>query len=137
MREDLDKLLCEKYPKIFKDRNAPMTVTAMCWGFPGDGWFNIIDMLCGAIQYHIDNVTYWKDGVESHCPQVVATQVKEKYGALRFYYCGGDDTIDGMVDMAEYMSKQTCEECGLPGVLRAGGWVRTLCGVHAKVRENG
>ena len=33
MREELDKLLCEKYPLLFKDRNADMRTTAMCWGF--------------------------------------------------------------------------------------------------------
>ena len=47
MNEILDKQLCEKYPLLFKDRNADMRTTAMCWGFDhGDGWFNIIDTLC-------------------------------------------------------------------------------------------
>ena len=47
MNEQLDKQLCEKYPLLFKDRNADMRTTAMCWGFEhGDGWFNIIDTLC-------------------------------------------------------------------------------------------
>ena len=39
MKDELDKQLCEKYPKIFKDRYAPMTETCMCWGFDiGDGF---------------------------------------------------------------------------------------------------
>lgn len=47
MNEELDKQLCDKYPLLFKDRNADMKTTAMCWGFcHGDGWFNIIDTLC-------------------------------------------------------------------------------------------
>jgi hypothetical protein len=47
MNEQLDKQLCEKYPLLFKDRNADMRTTAMCWGFAhGDGWFNIVDTLC-------------------------------------------------------------------------------------------
>ncbi len=33
MREELDKLLCEKYPRMFVNRNADMRETAMCWGF--------------------------------------------------------------------------------------------------------
>ena len=50
MKEELDKALCEKYPLIFRDRNAPMTETAMCWGIcTGDGWYNIIDTLCGLL----------------------------------------------------------------------------------------
>jgi hypothetical protein len=58
MKQELDKLLCEKYPKMMVNRNAPMTETCMCWGFDcGDGWFNILDQLMGSIQHHID----WKE----------------------------------------------------------------------------
>lgn len=141
MREELDKTLVEKYPKIFADRYKPMTETAMCWGFEcSDGWFNIINQLCSNIQSHID----WKNSqrelllkdnpykrtIPDEVVQVVATQVKEKFGTLRFYYDGGDDKIDGMVRMAESMSAVTCETCGAPGSTRGGGWIRTLCDHH-------
>ena len=157
MRKELDELLCEKYPKIFRDRNAPMNQTCMCWGFDcGDGWFNIIDMLCANIQSHIDNIERqqgytieWNKNVndpdfewtafvnreERPVPelidQVVAIQVKEKFGTLRFYYNGGDDFINGLERMAESMSAVICEECGNPGKSRSGGWIRTLCDKHA------
>ena len=56
MREELDRKLVEKYPKIFAQRGKSMRETAMCWGFEcGDGWYNIIDKLCANIQSHIDN----------------------------------------------------------------------------------
>ena len=58
MRQKLDKLLCEKYPKMMVNRNKDMKETCMCWGFEcGDGWFNILDQLMGNIQHHID----WKE----------------------------------------------------------------------------
>jgi hypothetical protein len=58
MKLELDKLLCEKYPKMMVNRNKDMKETCMCWGFEcGDGWFNILDQLMGSIQHHID----WKD----------------------------------------------------------------------------
>jgi hypothetical protein len=63
-------------------------------------------------------------------PQVVAEQIKEKFGTLRFYYRGGDDQIRGMVSMAESMSAVSCETCGAPGKQRGGGWIRTLCEDH-------
>lgn len=141
MREELDKLLCEKYPKMFVNRNADMKETAMCWGFEhGDGWFNIIDHLCHNIQSHID----WKNGqrerllkdnpynqkIPDEVPQVVVDQVKEKFGTLRFYYHGGDDAIDGMVRMAESMSAVMCETCGAPAKRRGGGWIYTACDAH-------
>ena len=58
MKQELDKLLCEKYPKMMVNRNKNMQETCMCWGFAcGDGWFNILDQLMGSIQHHID----WKE----------------------------------------------------------------------------
>jgi hypothetical protein len=67
--------------------------------------------------------------------QVVASQVKEKYGTLRFYYDGGDERISGMVTLAEGMSAVTCEQCGSPGKIRNGGWIQTLCETHYQEKE--
>ena len=132
MKQELDKLLCERYPKMMVNRNLTMQETCMCWGFEcGDGWFNILDQLMGNIQHHID----WKNKKEEVVAQVTLDQVKEKFGTLRFYYTGGDDVIDGMVRMAESMSGVTCEECGNPGKRIGGGWVTTLCEEHAKARD--
>jgi hypothetical protein len=184
MKQELDELLVKKYPRIFRDRYGSMMTTAMCWGFEhGDGWFNIIDLACAAIQNHINHsrerrardlrynralaraqkgdmvglyryFTYGKDKtnwsdytietaereakenkprpVAEVCPQVIASQVKEKFGTLRFYTYGGDDYCHGVIDMAEYMSGRTCEECGTPGKRTSGGWISTLCEKHAE-----
>lgn len=158
MRKELDERLCAKYPLIFRDRHADPSKTCMYWGFDcGDGWYNILDALCANIQNHINNrldqikrAEKWNANVndpeyewtaivdrkEREIPepieQVVAIQVKEKFGDLRFYYSGGDDYIQGVVDMAEYMSRRTCEVCGSPGVPRNGGWIKVLCDEHSK-----
>ena len=124
MREELDTLLCERYPKMMVNRNLHMTETCMCWGFEcDDGWFNILNQLMVNIQNHID----WKNREKEVVPQVTLDQVKEKFGTLRFYYTGGDDYISGMVTMAESMSGVTCESCGLPGERKGGGWIKTIC----------
>jgi hypothetical protein len=143
---ELDKLLCEKYPKMMVNRHKPMTETCMCWGFDcGDGWFNILDQLMGNIQSHID----WKNSqrerllennphnitVPEYVNQVTLDQVKEKFGTLRFYYTGGDDYIRGLVSMAESMSGVTCEECSKPGTTEGPGWIRTLCEEHRNERN--
>lgn len=158
MREELDKQLCEKYPLIFRDRNEDPSKTCMYWGFScDDGWYAILDNLCAVIQSHIDhsvkNIEWtrkWNANVndpdyiwdsfaareERPVPepveQVVAVQVKEKFGGLRFYYNGGDDYIRGVVSMAEAMSYVTCETCGAPGKLRGDRWVQTLCDTHGE-----
>ena len=131
MKQELDELLCQKYPKMMVNRNKDMTETCMCWGFDcGDGWYNILDQLMGNIQHHIDwNNKNFEKGYAQYkqVPQVTLDQVKEKFGTLRFYYTGGDDVIDGMVRMAESMSGVICEECGNQGERKGGGWVRTIC----------
>lgn len=67
--------------------------------------------------------------------QVTVDQVKEKFGTLRFYYSGGDDTISGLVNMAESMSAVTCEKCGNVGRRRGTGWISTLCNEHSKEED--
>jgi len=64
-----------------------------------------------------------------HYPFVEATQVKEKFGTLRFYLDTPlGDEIDALVDKAEAASGVTCEACGCPGSLRCRkGWYSTLC----------
>jgi len=59
MSPELDKYLCEKYPKIFSERNKSPQESCMHWGLEcGDGWFFIIDSLCYRIQRHIDHPPY-------------------------------------------------------------------------------
>ena len=131
MKPEQDKQLCEKYPKIFKNRFGSIQKTCMAWGFEcGSGWFDIIDTLCGAIQDHVDWKIRLMSVEEREDFQVIADQVKEKFGGLRFYYSGGDDKIKGMVDMAERMSCKTCELCGSLGSGRAknkSAWIGIRC----------
>ena len=122
MKTELEKILVKKYPKIFRDYHGDMMETCMAWGMScGDGWFNLIDTLCGSIQGMIDNNPHLK------IPQVVASQVKEKFGGLRFYFSGGDDYISGMVSFAESISMTICEACGKPGKISNKGWITVRC----------
>jgi hypothetical protein len=132
MTNELDEKLCAKYPKIFVDRHGDMRSTAMCWGIEcGDGWYWLIDNLCQTIQSYLDNNKHL--GIS----QVIAVQVKEKYGTLRFYYSGGDETVGGMVWFAEHLSGRICESCGsAKDVAKTqGGWIQTLCGVCRQEEE--
>ena len=55
------------------------------------------------------------------------SQVKEKFGTLR-YYCPVNDRISVFVRLAERLSAKTCEDCGDFGKLgNAGGWYSTKC----------
>lgn len=130
MSPDLQEKLFLKYPDIFQQKDMSMMQTCMCWGIEcNDGWYDLINQLCHEIKLHID-FNLGKDE-KKDLVQVQATQVKEKYGTLRFYHTGGNKFIDGLVWMAEGMSRHLCEICGSPGFLREGSWVTTRCdGCH-------
>jgi len=122
----------EKFPNMFAKPYGGFSV--------GQGWWDIIESLCA----QIDGYTKWKNNtrearlidnpynsiIPDAVPQVVVAQIKEKFGGLRFYYDGGDDTIDGMIRMAESWASHSCETCGNKGIRRGGGWIRTLCDKH-------
>ena len=137
MKQELQNKLFEKYPKIFSQKDLSAQETAMCWGVTcGDGWYTLIDTLCGNIKNRVDNFNRFKP--EEAWMSCQATQVKEKYGGLRFYTEGGDDEIDGMISMAESMSYHICSECAKPSVPQKGrGWIYTLCSECQAERELG
>jgi len=77
MDKKLELELVKKYPSLYQDYNGNMKYTCMCWGFScGNGWFNIIDNLSKQIT----------DLEKKYNIKVIADQVKEKFGGLRFYY---------------------------------------------------
>lgn len=130
--EDYDafeKRMKEKYPKLLSGRYGGFAV--------GPGWWPILEALCNQIHNHVE----WKQNqLEKYqrgdgCLDVTVNQIKEKFGELRFYYSGGNDTVDGMVRMAEEWASHTCEECGAPGTIRGGGWIKVLCDEHEAERQ--
>jgi hypothetical protein len=89
MKPELEKILLEKYPKIFVDSNKSSRESAMAWGCEcGDGWFDIIDRLCQTLSnLYTSAIPVGSEGyMVVDAPAVVATQIKEKFGTLRFYY---------------------------------------------------
>ena len=101
MKQELDKLLCERYPKMMVNRNKGMQETCMCWGFEcGDGWFNILDQLMGNIQHHID----WKDKQRNWAIQhnAIVTQCRE--GIFDLF----EESMKSVVD-PEYKEKRLAE----------------------------
>ena len=112
MNEKNTKKLCDDFPRIF-----PQPFYFEC----GDGWFNLIYKLCA----DIDSVCEKLKLSDHNWPH--ASQIKEKYGGLRFYTdCALNEVYD-LIEAAENLSLVTCQGCGLPGKTRDGGWIRTLC----------
>lgn len=112
MRDDLTGVMTTRYPELYGQH----------FGFEHhDGWHSLIDALSEAL------VT----GAEvAGRPPPRASQVKEKFGTLRWYF-GGDAYDDGAIDLAEEMSGRICERTGRPGRLgsRGGWWATRAAGV--------
>jgi hypothetical protein len=64
------------------------------------------------------------------------TQVKEKFGSLRFYATRLTETMDAVVNRTENQSSTTCELCGVAGSIHViRGWLITLCPACARNKE--
>ena len=79
------------------------------------GWNKIIGPLVEFCQRH---------NIQIH-------QIKEKFGALRFYTSSAPDVFYDMVRIAEWGSTLTCEICGEAGTNECiNGWYATHCPEH-------
>jgi len=117
MKQELQQELVNKYPKLYKDYGGNPRETCLAFGFEcGDGWYNIIADLSEKL---------------SKYEEIFATQVKEKFGSLRFYIgpCNKEnwDEVYKLISEAESKSAETCEVCGKPGKTVGRQWLRTLC----------
>jgi hypothetical protein len=136
MNQENTEKLYTNYPILYEQKDLDETQSAMCFGFEcGDGWYKIIDELSNKIEM-FNNL---KVGVK-----ITATQVKEKFGTLRFYHDFVFETedkkltdtiyniVDDLITIAEWKTEHTCEVCGERGELRNDSWIRCLCEKHAK-----
>lgn len=120
MNEQLESYLCSRYPKLLSTKGAGCL---SLFGFEcQDGWFALIYAASELIQRHL---------IHEDSGQIVASQVKEKFGGLRFYYHGGGDYVEAVVDLVERLSESICELCGAPGFIRErNGWLSARCEAH-------
>jgi hypothetical protein len=109
-----------------------------------EGWFPLLEDTLQVI-----GSSQWYDGKlgkdVTYLDFIKLAQVKEKFGALRFYYSFRDNPhnyekkniskearyyIDGIIRFAEFRSIKTCQECGNVGRTHNLGWIMTLCDEH-------
>lgn len=101
------------------------------WEF-GFGWDGLIESLAAAIDREMERdpriSTGYVDEQGLEMPPFRITQMKEKFGGLRFYYEGGNIRIHGLAEMTEQMSYSICEVCSDIGQQsKNGAWMSTLC----------
>jgi hypothetical protein len=106
--------LIQKYPTVFKDLDH---LDFSC----EDGWISLLDDLCESLEEELESVP--KEIREDF----YVVQIKEKFGALRFYTSICYPDLDDLISYAEKKSAKICEFCGASGELRKQGWLNTRC----------
>lgn len=122
MTQEKTKILVESFPNLYKHN-----MVFEC----ADGWYNLLYDL--SVQLEKIIVEYKKNNPDDSDWHPYASQVKEKYGTLRFYMSTYLDDFDDYINKAEDMSGETCEVCGDKGELFSRGhWYMTRCKEHRK-----
>lgn len=121
MKQELQQKLYDDFPDLYQQRHWSIQASCMPWGMEcGSGWEPLIRKL--------------SEDITAIAPDVQASQVKEKFGGLRFYFSGGNDEVYELVNAAEDESYKICENCGSrDGVTQSKGWIKTEC---KKCRDN-
>jgi hypothetical protein len=115
----------KEFPELFSNKHSSAGF------YLPKGWSRVVWNLCSLIEWHLK---YHKEPKPK--PQVV--QVKEKFGGLRFYINGGDETINAFITFAESMCSGICQSCGTnQGVERKTDryWMNTRCGSCRETEE--
>jgi len=128
---DLEKQLkiCSAAPSVFY--RTPMGETTEI-PFPfecGNGWADLLYDAAVKLNAYLETMP--KEVRED----IVAMQVKEKYGTLRFYISYYNDEIDAIIREAEKKSCTTCETCGKKGKTRGKFWLYTACDEHTREED--
>ncbi len=111
MSPENEKILKDKFPNLYSQ-----DFYFSC----DDGWFELIKNL----SQDITNINQ----------TITAFQVKEKFGALRFYTDGClNEKIQELISLAETISFKTCEICGSFGkTINYRNYLKTYCEIHSK-----
>lgn len=111
-------------------------------------WDNIIDRICFIPSYtELDDMPDgWRKafGIQmckelkkalkqyNYLYKYRITQIKEKYGSLRWYSNGSPNGCEyPIINKYEALSKRTCIVCGKPAKYISTGWISPYCEEHA------
>ena len=124
MRRELELQLANDFPFMRRNpnnnQNGCINDSYSAFGCEcGDGWYNLLSNLCTEI-----TSAYAEKGLKAN---IEVSQVKEKYGSLRFY-SNGSLNIEEIISKYEDISERTCELCGQPGkTFVRNEWWMTRC----------
>jgi hypothetical protein len=126
MYSKLEKKLINNFPNLYMGKNMTIEQNLNCLRFEcGSGWYDLIYNLSSKLEKLIIGYKA-EDCNEDFYP--IASQVKSKFGTLRFYMSTSTDEMENLIREAEKDSARICEFCGKDGELICqNGWYTTLC----------
>ena len=131
MTQGNTKKLYEAFPSLYRGRDKSPQESSMYWGFQcEDSWFDLIWNISQAIEDEARD-----RGLKPQSKKwPEATQVKQKFGTLRFGLVNYSDTTDVLTHKTRLASENICDVCGAlaSSVDNARRWCQTLCGKHAE-----
>jgi len=121
MRQDLEQQLKRRFPTLY-----PPHFTF----YVADGWFDVLWALSDDLE---------RMGLALPVrSKLNVQQVKEKFGALRFYVTHAPEEIRQRIQKAQADSERTCELCGQPGqiMVKSFFWAaRCPACIEADIRQ--
>lgn len=118
VKPELEEILYAAAPKLFREHKLSAMESCMGRGIEcGDGWFSLL----------LEAATE----LEALDDEIIAVQVKEKFGSLSFYLRQQPPEADAILDRAHDRSISECETCGAAGRRQGRGYTRTTCTKHA------
>jgi len=63
------------------------------------------------------------------------TDIKEKYGSLRWYDAGANEEVYKVISKYEEISSVTCISCGKPATKITKGWITPVCDRHYPINH--
>ena len=145
--KERNRKLCERYPFLIP-ANPWTGVRMTCAGFwpdepervpeydyeytelddMPDGWrIAFGEQMCEEIREAL-----LKHGGEEALDRYRIAQIKEKFGALRWYDFDGNEDTDAVIDKYEAISERTCIQCGKPAWCISTWWISPWCEECAK-----
>lgn len=119
MNNSNERRISSRYARLLSDRR---TDDEGFFGFEcSDGWSDLIEGTLSFVQLYSEVTN----------AEVRISQVKEKFGQLRIYQYGGDESVRTALEITELVSGKVCEYCGRAGeITNIEGWLQVRCTEH-------
>lgn len=104
MNATLTEQLYAEFPYLYRGHLKPKSESSMHWGFEcGDGWFFLLQKLSKDLSSYL---------AQNPDLNLEVTQVKSKFGILRYHVRGGDLETKRIIAHACQRARSICELTG-------------------------